>query len=584
VFVALNGKETRKLEIELPADPTRINESMTLQVDPQLALDLLNTIPFLVEYPYECIEQILNRYVPLAIVNEIYKDYPAIRKAMSKVPKRDTITPPWEENDPRRLITLMESPWVQQSRGYKPHYPITDLLEPAIVESQKQISLDKLENAQHPDGAFPWFPGGQGDLYITLYVLAGFAEAQRYGVDIPHDMVDRALGYVNAEIPKRLKKEEAYLAITAYAAYVLTSFSPDTYGEAAAGHKNAKKWVKFLDKHIKALTPFGKAYLAYTYHRLGEQKRAGEILDMIMDSAREDPITGVYWQPEKYAWVWYSDSVEKHAFILRTLQELRPNDSRIPGMVQWLVFNKKGNAWKSTKASSAAVYSLLDYLNQIGALGVKETFTVEWGHVKESVVVQPDDFLEEPIRWHVTGMDITDDMSSATVGKDGPGPSFASMTWIYSTDMLPEASSPGLLEVKRSFYRRVKEGDKYHLKPIKSGETVHVGDEVVVQLKISTRSQFEYMHLKDPKAAGFEAETLLSGWKYDPLATYEEPRDSLTNFFMSWIPQGEYILSYTLRPTKPGSYRVGAAILQSMYAPEMTAHSAGHMLKVDKSD
>ena len=88
------------------------------------------------------------------------------------------------------------------------------------------------------------------------------------------------------------------------------------------------------------------------------------------------------------------------------------------------------------------------------------------------------------------------------------------------------------------------------------------------------------MHLKDLKASGFEAETLLSGWKYDQLGFYEEPRDSLTNFFIGWLPHGEYILRYRLRPAKPGVYRIGAATLQSMYAPEMTAHSAGFIIKV----
>jgi len=82
--------------------------------------------------------------------------------------------------------------------------------------------------------------------------------------------------------------------------------------------------------------------------------------------------------------------------------------------------------------------------------------------------------------------------------KKGPGPAFASMTWIYSTDQVPEASTPGLLALERKFYRRVKKEDGYHLEPIKDSTSIHVGDEVVVQLKLTTRSQFEYMHLKAP--------------------------------------------------------------------------------------
>jgi len=579
-LVALSGIESKRLEISLKDDPTRINESMVLQIDPQLALSILNTIPFLVEYPYACVEQILNRYVPLSIINEVYKKYPAIQKAVSKIPDRKTPTPPWEKDDPSRLITLMETPWIWQSEGRPTIWPIIDLLDPKIVEAQKEINFNKLKSAQLANGAFPWWPGGRPDPYMTLYVLSGLAEARRYGVSVPKDMIQRALRYVNKEIPLLLKPEERELALVSFAAYVVTSYPPEEFPEAKKGYEAARSWVVFLERHIHAMTPLGKAYLAYTYLRLGDKKKAENALDMALDGAREDPIAGVYWAPEKYSWVWYSDTVEKHAFFLRTLQELRPEDKRIPGMVQWLLFSRKGTVWKSTKASVAAVYALLDYLNQRGALASDETFKVRWGKDAYSVVVKADDWLDEPIRWQKKGFEITPQMSSAEVEKKGPGLAFASMTWTYSTDQIPEASSPGMLELKRKFYRRVKEGDSYHLKPIKSGEEVSVGDQIEVQLKINTRSQFEYMHLKDLKAAGFEAETLLSGWKYDPLWFYEEPRDSLTNFFISWLPHGEYILRYRLRPTKPGVYRIGAATLQSMYAPDMTAHSAGFIINV----
>jgi uncharacterized protein YfaS (alpha-2-macroglobulin family) len=577
-FTKLHGSESKVLEILLKEDPTRINESMVLQIEPQLALTILNTI--LVEYPYQCVEQILNKYVPLSIMNELYKKYPAIQRAVSKIPRRKTPTPPWEKDAPQRLITLMETPWVWQSEGRPTIWPIIDLLDPEVVKTQKEITFTRLESAQCPNGAFPWWPGGKADPYMTLYVLSGLAEARRYGVEVPEDMIRRALEYVNKKIPLMLEAEERNLATVSFAAYVVTSYSSEEFSEARMGLEAARAWVVFLNRHIHALTPLGKAYLAYTHLRLGDKEKAEDMLDLAMDGAREDDIAGVYWTPERYSWVWYSDTIEKHAFFLRTLQELRPQDTRIPGMVQWLLFNRKGTVWKSTKASVAAVYALLEYLNERGALASDETFKVKWGKGTYSQVVRADDWLDEPIRWQKKGFEITSEEGSAEIEKQGPGIAFASLTWVYSTDQLPEESGPGMLRLQRRFYRRKKEGDSYHLKPIESGGKVSVGDQIEVQLKIKTRSQFEYMHLKDPKAAGFEAETLLSGWKYDPLWFYEEQRDSLTNFFMSWLSHGEYILRYRLKPTKPGVYRIGAATLQSMYSPDMSAHSAGFVIEV----
>lgn len=579
-MIALQGNESKALEIPLKEDPTRINESMVLQIEPQLALSILNTIPFLIEYPYECVEQILNKYVPLSIMNVIYKKYPAIQKAVAKIPDRKTPTPPWEKDAPQRLLTLMETPWVWQSEGRPTIWPIIDMLDPEIVEAQKETTFNRLKSAQLANGAFPWWPGGEADPYMTLYVLSGLAEARRYGVEVPNDMIQRALTYVNQTIPLMLKPEERYLATVSYAAYVVTSYSPQEFSEAKTGFEATKSWVVFLERHLQALTPLGKAYLAFTFFRLGEREKAEETLDAAMDGTREDNIAGVYWAPEKYSWVWYSDTVEKHAFFLRTLQELRPEDKRIPGMVRWLLFSRKGTVWKSTKASVAAVYALLDYLEQLGALASDEAFKVMWAKDIYSQIVKADDWLDEPIRWQKKGFEISPQANRAEIEKNGPGIAFASLTWTYSTDQLPEESSPGMLNLQRKFFRRIKEGDSFHLKPISSGEEVSVGDQIEVQITINTRSQFEYMHLKDPKASGFEAEALLSGWKRDPLWFYQEQQDSLTNFFISRLPHGEYILRYRLKPTKPGIYRIGASTLQSMYSPDMSAHSAGFIIKV----
>jgi uncharacterized protein YfaS (alpha-2-macroglobulin family) len=581
-MIALQGNESKALEIPHQEDQTRINESMVLQIEPQLALSLLNTIPFLIEYPYECVEQILNKFVPLSIMNEIYKKYPAIQQAVAKIPDRKTPTPPWEKDAPQRLLTLMETPWVWQSEGRPTIWPIIDMLDPEIVEAQKESTFNRLKSAQLANGAFPWWPGGEADPYITLYVLSGLAEARRYGVEVPNDMIQRALTYVNQTIPLMLKPEERYLATVSYAAYVVTSYSPQEFSEAKTGFEAAKSWVVFLERHIHALTPLGKAYLAFTFFRLGDRDKAEETLDAAMDGTREDKIAGVYWTPEKYSWVWYSDTVEKHAFFLRTLQELRPEDKRIPGMVRWLLFNRKGTVWKSTKASVAAVYALLDHLEKLGALASDETFKVTWAEDIFSQIVKADDWLDEPIRWQKKGFEITPQANRAEIEKNGPGIAFASLTWTYSSDQLPEESAPGMLNLQRKFFRRIKEGDSFHLKPISSGEEVNVGDQIEVQITINTRSQFEYMHLKDPKASGFEAETLLSGWKRDPLWFYQEQRDSLTNFFISRLPHGEYILRYRLKPTKPGIFRIGASTLQSMYSPDMSAHSAGFIIEVVK--
>ena len=115
-----------------------------------------------------------------------------------------------------------------------------------------------------------------------------------------------------------------------------------------------------------------------------------------------------------------------------------------------------------------------------------------------------------------------------------------------------------------------------------SGDKVKVGEEIEVRLYVKTKSQFEYVHVKEPRGAGFEETTLTSGWRWDKLSSYQEPRDSLFNFFVDWLPHGEFELRHSLRPTTVGKYRIGSAVLQSMYSPDVTAYSAGMELEVTK--
>lgn len=580
-FAALDGEVRKVLALPSWAEPdaTREHESVHVQIDPQLALVVLNSLPSLIHYPYECTEQLLDRYVPLAIVNAFYRKHPALADAARKIPKRDTITPAWDRSDPRRLTRLMESPWEAASKGRRSAWPLIDLFDPKTVRDELADSLGKLKGYQLPDGSFPWFPGGRASPYMTLLVLAGFAEAQRYGVTPPAEVVSKALAYVNGEVPKHLKPEEGEIALILYAAYVVTSFPKTTPG-AEQGWRFAPAWVDYADRHADALTPLGRGYAAHVYWRLGEKDKADAYLARALDGLREDPVAGAYWAPEKISWLWYNDTVEKHAFFLRALLTMKPKDPRIPGLVQWLLFNRKGNEWKSTKASAAAIYSLLDVLKSRGALDAGDGFQLGWGPETETAQVAALDWLAQPLRWSRTGAQVRETHGRARIDKTGPGLAFASLTWIYSTDKPPKASGSGLLEVSRTYFRRDKAGASYRLTPLASGDTVAVGDQLEVRLTVKTRSSFEYVQLKDPRGAGFEGEELRSGWKWDFLSRYEEPRDSLTNFFIDWLPHGEYKLAYRVRPTTPGTYRIGAAVLQSMYAPEMTAHSDGFTLSV----
>ena len=111
--------------------------------------------------------------------------------------------------------------------------------------------------------------------------------------------------------------------------------------------------------------------------------------------------------------------------------------------------------------------------------------------------------------------------------------------------------------------------------------TVTTGDEVEVHLSLAAAHSMEYVHLRDPRPAGFEPAGALSGHRRQSgIYRYEEIRDSGTNFFFEYLPQGEYTFTYRIRAATAGTYVAAPATAQPMYAPEFAAHSSGRTLTV----
>ena len=173
-------------------------------------------------------------------------------------------------------------------------------------------------------------------------------------------------------------------------------------------------------------------------------------------------------------------------------------------------------------------------------------------------------------------------MATVVVEKQSKGLAFASATWHFFTERLPEEARGDLFAVKRRYFRRATVGDEVQLVPLEEGTTLAPGDQVEVHLSLNARHAAEYVHLRDPRGAGFEPVALRSGYRWDQgLGFYEEIRDSGANYFLARMPVGEYVLRHRLRAATAGAFTAQPATLQSMYAPEFAAYSAGRRLLVE---
>jgi uncharacterized protein YfaS (alpha-2-macroglobulin family) len=501
--------------------------------------------------------------------------------------KRDTRLETWDMADPNRKMALEETPWLEEAKGgADPSAPLLRVLDPRIAKAERESALAKLKKAQTSLGAFPWWPGGPPSPYMTLYIVHGFSKGLEFGVDAPKDVIVKAWSYLHRhyldEVVRDAIAKNCCWEFVTFMNFVLSSYPDTSWTGGVFTDAERKQMLDFSFKHWKEHSPYAKAYLALTLHRMGRKADAKLVFDSVMDSAKTDPDLGTYWAPEDRAWLWYNDTIETHAFALRALMELRPADPRREGLVQWLFLNKKLNHWKSTRATAEVVYSLVHYLKAAGALGVREDARVRVGGKTIEFAFEPDRYTGKANRVVLEGREIDPKTAATTlVEKQSPGIIFASATWHFSTEKMPTEDRGDLFGVSRRYFRRESRGGEWVLTPLAEGARLSPGDEVEVQLSVRAKHAAEYVHLRDPRAAGLEPGVAVSRYKWDlGLAWYEEVRDSGTNFFFEWLPAGEYTLKYRLRANMAGRFRVGPATLQSMYAPEFTAYSAGAKLEV----
>jgi uncharacterized protein YfaS (alpha-2-macroglobulin family) len=559
--------EKDKTNIALKTAKNAKLEAVHLTVDTSLLMNIINAIPFITYSAgsYETATSLVNAYVPLTAVNKLYQDYPQVREIAAKLPKRKTITPPWDADENLLLKDLAASPWYELSQGYESKYAI-NIFDAKLVSKMRAETVAKLAKYQNNDGGFAWVKGGKSSLYITMYIMDRAAPDY-----LPSAMSKNALAYIVKNLNIDLE-EPSYESVTSafYAAYVLSAYPQ------AWRNYDLKPLMDKADAYAAHMTPLGKLYAAAVYHRLGERDKALLYLDRLFDNAKENPTTGIYWAPEERSWLWFNDTLGFHTDVIRVLSEVNPDDARLPKLVKWLVFSKKATMWGNSEAAAKAVYAMLTIAGKTPEELTAKTIKADWGG--EEYILDAQDGAAAKITLSKYGEQAGKKFLKATITRAAAGggfPDFATLSALYSTAE-PKQPAKGLINVRKEFYLVQDKGAK----PLKNGATVNVGDEIQVRLTITAQNRFDYVLLDDPKPAAFEADALLSGWRWDALGRYEEIRDSKTNFFMDSLPNGAYELKYTLRPTTPGVYNVGAAQLQSMYAPEFSTHSAGFIINV----
>jgi uncharacterized protein YfaS (alpha-2-macroglobulin family) len=599
------GRDSTTILLDVPAQRRPDKSKLTVRFSPTIAGAVVDAIPYLTSYPYGCTEQTLNRFVPAVIAQHMLKDL-KINLAEVKA-KRANLNPQELGNAAERAAQ-----WKQWQEN-----PVFD-----EVEMTKQVAagVAKLMTMQNSDGGWGWF-SGYGEYsypHTTAVVVHGLLAAKSNGASVPEPMLNAGIGWLRAyerqqsaalqfhaereALRKQGKKLKPTSQYEKSACDATDAFVRMVLGEAK---RDSAAMLAFLYQDRVGLPVYAKCLVGLEYHRTGDTTRRDELLEMIAQFLKHDAENQTAYldlQNTNCWWNWYGSEVEAHAWYLKLLAAVKPNEPDTRGLVKYMVNHRKhATYWESTRDTAYAIEAIAAYFKASGedVPDMEVEVALDDKPLRKISITRANLFTFDGTITLV-GDAVTTGKHTVELKKSGKGTLYAN-AYLEVFTLEDKLRAAGLeVKVQRHISKLValdKQSDvpdasgqiakqrveRFRREPLADGAAVKSGDRIEVELVLESKNDYEYLLFSDSKAAGFEALDALSGYIQGDgaLSAYMEPRDHSVDFFIRSLPRGTHTLRYQLRAETPGIYKALPATAAAMYAPELRGNSDDQRLKIE---
>ncbi|UCE27521.1 MAG: hypothetical protein JSW52_01850, partial [Candidatus Coatesbacteria bacterium] len=531
-------RETATCDFFIPGviDPVTFKGGITAA--PSLAKSLSYGLEYFETYPYNCVEQTLNRFLVNALLAESAGELGLDRSELSEG------------------------------------------LDEAIADG-----IEMMEGQQDESGGWPWWRGGTPSPYMTAYALDGLYaikdgpflnDSLASNVD---EMIETGsfylIEYVNdlENDPDQYDRElTLYIADVAVRRGIL---SPD--------HEVLRDTLDHYFADRDPMSDRGLVLLGSVAYHLGDTEKVGTILRNLDNTAQVGPDQTMHWgKSSDECWRWWQDGVETTAEVLDLKMSAQPESDQIPYMVDWLVDQRRGAAWKSTKDSAEVTKALMRYLINYPELSNPIVLTYLLNEASGGLTLDPRAYENPDETAEFSADDIVEGYNALTLTRYiGGGPVFYTVELEYYTETEDIPAVQGSVTLERNYYiiERYKKKGRMEERRIPLDRPLKVGEEMEVEVIVNSPYDFDYVMLEDPRPAGCiytETESGYRSW----INGYVELRTEKRVVFFEKLRRGETEFSYRLKAEVPGDYAALPATIMGMYSPDIGSNTASMRVEV----
>lgn len=571
---------------------TLTHQSVAVEYTSNPAWYAVQALPYMMEYPYECAEQIFTRYYANNIASFIIRSKPEIKRIFEQWKNNEiSMLSNLEKNQELKYVMLEETPWVLQAQNESERKKrIALLFDINTMQMEMHAAINKLQKMQLPNGAFPWFAGMPESRYITQHIVSGAGHLTHLGVTetdnkVLFEISNKALAYLDdvmledyIELNKSKSDKSTYVPPQIFVHYLYgRSFYTDIPFPSPAHAQAAAYFQGQIKKYWLDYDLYSKGMIALIMHRADEKTTAQKIVASLKEFAIEKEEMGMYWKENAGGYYWYQAPIETQSLMIEVFHEISADEKAVEELKIWLLRNKQTNDWKTTKATANACYALLLTGNDLLESTELAEITIGGLQVTPSNAEAGTGYIKNT--W--SGKEVNETMGNISITGPQNTFSYGAMYWQYFEDLdkITPAATP--LKLTKELYKQINTDWGIQIQEVNTNTPLKIGDIVTVRIELQVDRDMEYIHMKDMRASCFEPVNVLSQYKWqDGLGYYESTRDASTNFFIGWLPRGAYVFEYRLRVVQKGNFSNGITTIQCMYAPEFTSHSKGIRVSV----
>lgn len=504
-----------------------------------------------------------------AVADGLMRSYPEMADAISNWLSTSDVKSLLETNDELKQFMLTSTPWVSNATS-----DAERMQRLALLFNKKEVSktinscIRRLSELKTSEGGLSWCSYFDSPSeWSTASVLTYLAMLKNNGY-LPENndlnaIIADGIAYLDREAAKAYELHQRLAPIQLI--YIHSCF-PDIQPASTAASQVLSRGVNGLVSSWDRYSTVGKAEAAIVLFRSKFPSVAYEIINSLREFAVCTPDGGMWWPSADRSLL--SSSVAT-ARVLNAFALIEPDVYQIDAIRQYLIINKQLQDWGSGADATYCANALLQSGSYWLPLPGNTRITVDGSEIPLS--------QSDRLTGAIVAQLPADGAHRVTITRTGDGPAWGSIMQT-STRPMTEIAAASMPEISITKELLSGSGDNWN-----PADTLRLGETVKVRLVIKTTRDMNYLAVSDSRAACLEPVIQTPRPVYcDGAVFYLENRDASTNLFIATLRRGTYILEYEMRVNNSGSFTSGIATVQSQYAPEFTAHSAGTVYTVEK--